>query len=417
MERYAGLVLARTALLFAFSTYIHPDEHMQCGEVVAHVHFGVDSELPWEYHRPSIARSFVSPELLCGVPMLLVGSVPSWWVVKLWMLGISLLMDLLAFQVFSRNVPLLLLRASSWAHVVLATKTFSNTLEALLVDVLLVLLQSSNGKRAVLGGMVVGLGCFVRITFPAFAVVLVGEAVRRERFPARFVFQAAGGFALACSCCLILDCWLNDYTWVLAQWENIKYNSQMDNLAKHGLHPRWTHLLVNFPLLFGPVGLAALWQLSNRFELHAILVPLAVLSAFPHQEFRFLLPLQTLCVLLGGPTVLKTHSRVGVWVVFNLALAFVFGVAHQAGVVDYLQVHRGCQPVLGQHVYTPPRYLQRHLLPSANNCTTQVELLPRSRYNHDDGSTVVWEYAYWHFNAEAGGFDQLVAVERTSGLT
>ncbi|KAH9249842.1 hypothetical protein BASA81_012437 [Batrachochytrium salamandrivorans] len=350
MKRYWGLVLVRIGVLFMFNTYIHPDEHMQCGEVMAHIHFGVDSNLPWEYHKPNIARSFVSPELLCGIPMLVLGSVPSWWVIKLWMLSISLLMDLLAFYIFNRNIPLLLLRASSWTHIVLSTKTFSNTLEALLVDMLLMLLVCNINKRAIWGGIIVGLGCFVRITFPAFAVVLIGEAIKREHFSVRFVCQAAGGFVLACWSCLILDFWLNDFTLVFAQWENIKYNSQVNNLAKHGLHPRWTHLLINFPLLFGPVGLAALWRMSNRFESHALVVPLAMLSAFPHQEFRFLFPLQTLCMLMGGPLVVKSRLRIGLWMMFNLILVFMFGIAHQAGVIDYLQVHRGCQPVLGQHM-------------------------------------------------------------------
>lgn len=29
------------------------------------------------------------------------------------------------------------------------------------------------------------------------------------------------------------------------------YNLKSSNLAQHGLHPRWLHIVVNFPLLFG----------------------------------------------------------------------------------------------------------------------------------------------------------------------
>ena len=33
---------------------------------------------------------------------------------------------------------------------------------------------------------------------------------------------------------------------------SFKYNSDPANLAQHGLHPWYTHLLVNMPMLFGP---------------------------------------------------------------------------------------------------------------------------------------------------------------------
>jgi phosphatidylinositol glycan class Z len=39
---------------------------------------------------------------------------------------------------------------------------------------------------------------------------------------------------------------------------DVRYNMVRDNLASHGLHPRVTHLLVNIPLLYNVLGLAAL---------------------------------------------------------------------------------------------------------------------------------------------------------------
>lgn len=32
----------------------------------------------------------------------------------------------------------------------------------------------------------------------------------------------------------------------------LMYNFSSQNLAEHGLHPRWLHVFVNFPMLFGP---------------------------------------------------------------------------------------------------------------------------------------------------------------------
>ncbi|KAF9152616.1 alpha 1,2 mannosyltransferase [Linnemannia schmuckeri] len=37
----------------------------------------------------------------------------------------------------------------------------------------------------------------------------------------------------------------------VTMWNNLQYNLDKDNLALHGLHPRFFHLLLNFPVLFG----------------------------------------------------------------------------------------------------------------------------------------------------------------------
>lgn len=44
----------------------------------------------------------------------------------------------------------------------------------------------------------------------------------------------------------------------------LEYNSEASNLAEHGLHPRYLHFLVNFPLVFGPVAITS-YYLFGRF--------------------------------------------------------------------------------------------------------------------------------------------------------
>jgi phosphatidylinositol glycan class Z len=51
--------------------------------------------------------------------------------------------------------------------------------------------------------------------------------------------------------------WEGGLTWTV--WNNLMYNLNVENLALHGLHPRYTHILVNFPLLFGPLAVMAIW--------------------------------------------------------------------------------------------------------------------------------------------------------------
>jgi hypothetical protein len=106
--------------------------------------------------------------------------------------------------------------------------------------------------------------------------------------------------------------------WKVAPYNFIMYNAVPGNVASHGTHPRYTHFLVNLPLLFGPLApifvvSAANWLVDicclpwtrkpgvrtvYALTLSAGLVPLLVLSLVKHQEARFLLPLLPCVVLM-----------------------------------------------------------------------------------------------------------------------
>ena len=117
---------------------------------------------------------------------------------------------------------------------------------------------------------------------------------------------------------------------VLTPLNNILYNAKVENLKEHGLHPRYLHFLVNFPLLYGPLSTSTLVSLLWRPRLNAsvyygnasttgftaivlieilnkmyinhkhtctlvlvsvIAVAMIGLSIMPHQEARFLTPM------------------------------------------------------------------------------------------------------------------------------
>jgi Alg9-like mannosyltransferase family len=44
------------------------------------------------------------------------------------------------------------------------------------------------------------------------------------------------------------------WTSYITPWNALLYNSKVENLQDHGLHPRWTHALVNMFLLYGPLA-------------------------------------------------------------------------------------------------------------------------------------------------------------------
>lgn len=51
---------------------------------------------------------------------------------------------------------------------------------------------------------------------------------------------------------------------VLTPYNFLSYNLRTENLAKHGIHPRWLHVVVNLPMILGPslfvAGVYAGWQ-------------------------------------------------------------------------------------------------------------------------------------------------------------
>ena len=99
--------------------------------------------------------------------------------------------------------------------------------------------------------------------------------------------------------------------WKIAPFQFVMYNVVPGNLDQHGTHPRWLHALVNLPILFGPLGICALLSALNyiaevimndwrnkpsvrtvyAMTQFTFIVALAILSIFPHQEPRFLIPL------------------------------------------------------------------------------------------------------------------------------
>lgn len=148
---------------------------------------------------------------------------------------------------------------------------------------------------------------------------------------------------------------------VIAPLNNLQYNMSPANLAQHGLHPWYQHLLANLPLLLGPATLLlANPHLSLR--LYSAISGIVVLSIFHHQEARFLLP--TVPLILTSVRLPRRRAALrfftATWVIFNLALGVLMGTYHQGGIIP-AQVFMSAQPDATQAVwwktYSPPVWL------------------------------------------------------------
>ncbi|XDA71124.1 hypothetical protein R6Z07F_001479 [Ovis aries] len=314
----------------------------------------------------------------------------------------------------------LLLLSGSYVTLVFYTRTFSNAIEGLLFAWLLVLVSPGvAGSRTprkpapgprwhgwLLGGLVVA-GFFNRPTFLAFALVplfLWGTCGATDSSFKSLTQQALAllpGASLTAVVFVAVDSWYfsgpsRPSTLVLTPANFLRYNLDPVNLARHGTHARLTHLAVNGFLLFGALhahSLQAAWQQlraglqafaqmgfprtlgawSPRPSPRSLLllfyfVPLALLSAFSHQEARFLIPLLVPLVLLCSLQTQPAPCR-GTLALFNILGALFFGCLHQGGLVpglghlervvhapEALRVPTHFTLVF-THTYMPPRHL------------------------------------------------------------
>ena len=158
---------------------------------------------------------------------------------------------------------------------------------------------------------------------------------------------------------------------------SLLYNTSTSNLASHGLHPHYQHLLASLPLLLGPALLLLPTMRASppRLPIIAAASGTLLLSAIPHQEARFLLPVVPLFLSSIHLPRSKPHTRywLGTWIAFNLAFGVLMGLFHQGGVIptqiwvgnqhhtpDQGEMQTNLTEVLWWRTYSPPIYLLGH---------------------------------------------------------
>ncbi|KAG2134780.1 glycosyltransferase family 22 protein [Suillus clintonianus] len=388
---YAGLWILRTCFALFGTGYIHPDEHMQNGEVTSGDLLAYHTVRTWEWSTACPVRSIVPAFATTGIPVwfaeFLSKKYLTWGVqpvllFRLERFAFLVISGLIDYSLTSlvprpRNRLLgLLLLASSHVMNTFQVRPFSNSIEAVLVGLSLALLRKINSVKALdkryylhLLAITFVTGIFTRPTFLIFGApiayqVALGTFTRAGTAARwlRLVVPPLSTSAAACTAFLVADTLyfrgaLDDL--VVTPFNFLKYNFSSHNLAGHGLHPRWLHVFVNLPMLFGPwvlwLGVRAIVDCAISFNekndksfevnvlcptiIQMIILSLTVLSVQPHQEPRFLVPLLLPIIVLIANTGRLAHVGKAFWVscsIFNLVLAVLFGVLHQGGVVPSL---------------------------------------------------------------------------------
>lgn len=329
--------------------------------------------------------------------------------------------------------------ASSWPALTFLCRPFTNTLEAMVLSVLLAVIsggwcvggRSEETHRGMAVSILVGIlssaGIFVRFTFAFFALPPVMMHLVKKGKIGRILGHgtlAACGFLVTTIAFVAADTKfysqlssstgqdggsIDDRAEIgghyITPLNALLYNSNVENLEDHGIHPRITHLLVNLPMLFGPLafffyadivvmfgGLLRKKKSRGKQQRRGPLSPnsgpmmcqlaigsgLFLLSCAPHQEPRFLLPAIVPLVVLYGTNLTKGRRWLQYfWLLFNSLLLIFFGLLHQSGVVPSLLASNqiasssgmeGPAMFLYHHTYMPPSFLTRRL---AHDSTAQ----------------------------------------------
>ena len=475
---YCLLLLLRLAITLTSTGYIHPDEFFQNPEASSAFIFreaNMSCLKTWEFNSPQI-RSLTIPLLTTGIPFALVkyfflgsaSDLPStlaiFWGPRIMFFLMSLCMDVCVMVIgkrFSNNMHwrrCLLFLATAWPVLTFGVRSFSNTIELDLLVVLLCVVANPAAMsyaRAIAVPVLGALGLFTRFTFVAFAAPLALYHVFRcvYTYDAKqktyillpmkrcfgLVFVSVASFcmsiaALVCSDTYLFTGEVSLSSLVIAPLNFLKYNSDPANLALHGTHPRWLHLLVNLPLLALPLLPTSIINSVGSFTSEVsekwrrgpvkalpllcgavIFSSMAILSVAPHQELRFLLPLIfPLLILSFWEDKKKTDDEEKkkdkkqrtqrrrrsvddgcfgclfvMWTAYNMLFTCYFGFAQQGGVIPSLmnigeriklsdRVDGGMtHNIIYWHTYMPPRHLLTARKTAVN--VTDLASAPESR--------------------------------------
>jgi phosphatidylinositol glycan class Z len=278
-------------------------------------------------------------------------------------------------QEISKTLFFLFTSYVTWTY---QSHTFSNAIETqlLLAVISLIHLIKKSDKEtkkhphyraSLLLGFIISVGIFNRITFAAFLIFPLMALIKRYlTFRLSFITLIIS-FLTTSSILIHFDTILfNSTEFVITPLNNLIYNSQTENLEQHGLHPRYTHLLVNLPQILGPAIIPFFFRNHYKTSIPylAIFSGIFFLSIIPHQELRFLtplLPLMCICIdFINFESPITAEWVMRLWCVFNVAMGIIMGSLHQRGVIEALD-HLQRQDYHGSQVwwrtYSPPTWI------------------------------------------------------------
>lgn len=186
---------------------------------------------------------------------------------------VSLCSDRLLLAVLRRSPRRdlsLLLFASGPVALAFMTRPFGNAIEAATLALAWLVVDSPSSARArlLLFGVACAIGFWTRSSFAAFVLSLV-VALSRQRDGVLNVLLTGLTAVVTGGLLVLFDSIYFMGTFppprlFLTPLASIAYNARTANLRLHGIHPRWLHLVVNGPKLYGALWFLALHRIFGQ---------------------------------------------------------------------------------------------------------------------------------------------------------
>ena len=336
-------------------TFFVPDEFWQSVEVSHRLVFGF-GDLTWEWSKPYPVRSCIHM-LLFAIPMYLLNIVgldsPSmvFYTPLVLQSGIAVIGDYCMYHLtkrwFGENAAkwALILNLTLWSVVYCWSRTLINSAEAVVTLAVLLLLE---GPKKGLAFFLMALSFAARPTsIIPWACWIFFKGIWTIPWSNLIYFGLVYGLPSILSC-VLLDCFYYG-RFTLTMWNFLSFNATSSSFF--GVHPWYWYFANGIPTLafsYLPLIVLGLWSspLSKRYVVWCFVsVPIVVLSAIPHKEFRFLLPCLAVSIPFAGLCVSRnTFPKyvVLVMVLLNLPMCIYFCHVHQAGpmsVAAHMRAH------------------------------------------------------------------------------
>ncbi|KAH3670457.1 hypothetical protein OGAPHI_000972 [Ogataea philodendri] len=349
-------------------SYIHPDEFFQSFQPL------LNDNVPWEFVHA--CRSVVPLKLIQFILSL---SKPPYTasiylIVKMVYFGASYFavyfsINSLLPSLQHRQTALVIV-STSYITYVYQSHTFSNSLETTLLLPTVVIVDGMRNNRSSVAksfvlGLLVALGVFNRVTFVSWLLVPSVFALKYFLNHWGHLLAALTSLIAFSSIFIAID---SEYfagsakTLVITPLNSLLYNTKISNLAQHGLHPYYQHVLVNYPLILGPLVLTAFPFNTEHIKstpFIAMVSGVLVHSLVPHQELRFLVPMVPLwacCAKFSKAQLFKFPYIL--WIPFNTAMLVFMGKFHQGGVVPAMfELQNYTENLVFWRTYKPPTWI------------------------------------------------------------
>ncbi|CCD23790.1 glycosylphosphatidylinositol-alpha 1,2 mannosyltransferase NDAI_0C01290 [Naumovozyma dairenensis CBS 421] len=386
-------------------SYIHPDEHFQSLEILTIRFFNIKGTIPWEFQSINPARSFVPLYLFYGPlfyflkhaidvhknPLIILYSSRLYTYI-IYIITLKFYLKNNNNTKKNRKLGFIIILSSyvTWTY---QSHTFSNSTETIILLLVLSLYEkilsehhttTNNTRLSILLGCLISIGTFNRMTFGSF--ILLPSLKLFIQFYSKkanwkYLLYLITSFTIVSFLSIQIDSILyhDNYTltvdptkWIITPLNNIKYNLNESNLSLHGLHSRYTHLLINLPQIIGPLFLIFPYIIIKTWKslsTLSIVSTLLILSSFKHQELRFLIPLTPLIITSVIISIKDLHIIrstkvkkliVIQWIIFNLIMGIIVGIFHQSGIIPIMMENSRANSTSREiwwKTYSPPTWL------------------------------------------------------------